>query len=61
MPGASRKAALQTTIANGLLAALPRAEYRRLLSGIEPVTLRFGEVLHEAGAPIRYVYFPLTA
>ena len=59
VPGASRNAALQTTVANRLLAALPRAEYRRLLSGIEPVTLRFGEVLYEAGAPIRHVYFPI--
>lgn len=44
---------------NGLLAALPRAEYQRLLAGLEPVTLNFGEVLHEPGVPIRYVYFPI--
>lgn len=46
-------------IANSLLAALPRAEYQRLLAGLEPVTLKFGEVLHEPGVPIRYVYFPV--
>ncbi|HUF80499.1 MAG TPA: Crp/Fnr family transcriptional regulator [Burkholderiales bacterium] len=49
----------ETTITNALLAALPRADYQRLLAGLEPLTLRFGEVLHEPGEPIRYVYFPL--
>jgi CRP-like cAMP-binding protein len=47
-------------IANSLLAALPRAEYRHLLAGLEPVTLKLGEVLHEPGVPIRYVYFPVS-
>jgi CRP-like cAMP-binding protein len=45
-------------IANALLAALPRAEYRRVRALLEPVTLTFGEVLHEQGEPITYVYFP---
>ena len=45
-------------IANGLLAALPRKEYQRLLTLLEPVTLTFGEVLYETGKPIRNVYFP---
>jgi len=44
--------------ANRLLAALPGKEYRRLLTDLEPVTLSFGEVLYEAGKPIRHVYFP---
>jgi CRP-like cAMP-binding protein len=45
-------------IANGLLAALPRKEYQRLRTLLEPVTLTFGEVLYETGKPIRNVYFP---
>jgi len=45
-------------IANNVLAALPRKTYQDLLSGLEPVTLAFGEVLYEPGEPIREVYFP---
>ncbi len=44
--------------ANSLLAALPRKDYLTLLPGLEPVTLKFGEVLYESGQPIRHVYFP---
>lgn len=43
---------------NWLLAALPRAEYERLLPRLEPVTLGFRQVLFEAGQALRYVYFP---
>lgn len=43
---------------NGLLATLPGAEYRRLLAGLEPVTLTFGEILYQPGQSIRHVYFP---
>jgi CRP-like cAMP-binding protein len=49
----------EASIANTLLAALPRAEYRTLLEGFEPLTLRFGQVLHEQGATVPYVYFPV--
>jgi len=56
---ALQKAASEASIANRLLAALPYAEYRRLLGVLEPVTLRFGEVLHELGLPITHVYFPV--
>jgi CRP-like cAMP-binding protein len=43
---------------NSLLAALPRKSYQRLRSGLAPVDLLFGEVLHEPGEPIQDVYFP---
>lgn len=45
-------------IPNSLLAALPRKSYLRLLPGLVPVELVFGDVLYEAGQPIRDVYFP---
>jgi len=44
--------------ANSLLAALPRRDYLHLLPGLEPVTLKFGEMLYESGQPIHHVYFP---
>jgi CRP-like cAMP-binding protein len=56
---ANRTAASEASIANSLLAALPRKDYLVLLPGLEPVTPKFGEVLHEPGVPIRYVYFPI--
>jgi CRP-like cAMP-binding protein len=49
---------MAAAIQNSLLAALPRKSYLRLLPGLEPVELVFGEVLYEAGDPIRDVYFP---
>jgi CRP-like cAMP-binding protein len=56
---AIREPADEASIANRLLAALPRADYQSLLAGLEPLTLKFGEVLFEPGAPIAYVYFPI--
>ena len=56
---ASRIAAIaQAGAPNRLLAALPAKEYERLLVGFEPVKLTYGEVLHESGEQMRYVYFP---
>ena len=43
---------------NRLLAALPDAEYQRLIPHLECVPLSFKQVLHEVGEPIEYVYFP---
>ena len=45
-------------VPNVLLAALPAADYKRLLPELESVELAFGEILHEQGAPITHVYFP---
>ena len=46
--------------ANRLLATLPREEYERLLSELEPVRLVTQEVLHEPGVSITHVYFPVN-
>lgn len=43
---------------NSLLAALSRNDRGRLIAGLEPVKLKFGEVLYEPGEKIRHVYFP---
>lgn len=42
---------------NSLLAALPEGEYQRLVAHLKPVSLKQGEVLHEANASAQYVYF----
>jgi CRP-like cAMP-binding protein len=49
---------MSTPISNALLAALPRAEYRRVLALLQPVTLTFGQVLYDAGEEVTDVYFP---
>ena len=33
----------------------------RLLSGLEMVSLKFGDVLYESESRIRYAYFPTTS
>src|ERR1700681_3261885 len=50
--------AKQVSVPNHLLGALPRKEYQKLLAILEPVKLPFGEILYEAHAQIRHVYFP---
>jgi CRP-like cAMP-binding protein len=48
-------------VVNRLIAALPQRDARRLLAVAEPVELEFGAVLYEAGARIRYAYFPTAS
>jgi CRP-like cAMP-binding protein len=43
---------------NRLLAALPRAEYKRLLPHLDLVALPRGRTLHRCGAPQEHLYFP---
>jgi CRP-like cAMP-binding protein len=45
---------------NHLLAALPIKERKHLLPNLERVPLLLGDVIYEADAPIRYVYFPTS-
>ncbi len=59
VPDAKREPASRVSVANNLLSALPHADYQRLLTGLEPVTLTYGEVLYAPGAPMRHVYFPI--
>jgi CRP-like cAMP-binding protein len=46
------------SLGNQVLAVIPAKDYGRL-NELEPVTLRFGQILYEAGGKIRYVYFPV--
>jgi CRP-like cAMP-binding protein len=43
---------------NRLLVSLPAADYARMASGLESVTLTYGEILYEPGEPMNAVYFP---
>jgi CRP-like cAMP-binding protein len=45
---------------NHLLAALPEADYQRLLAHLEPVTLPLGLVVFESGSKLRHLYFPAS-
>ena len=46
---------------NLLLAALPNADYERLLPHLEQVPLELGRALYESGSHQGYVYFPTTS
>src|SRR5450759_5848188 len=46
---------------NWVLASIPAKDRRRLAAQLEPVSLKFGQILYEAGGKIRYVYFPLNS
>jgi CRP-like cAMP-binding protein len=43
---------------NRLLAALPSADYSRILPTLSVVSLRLKDILHKPGEHIRHVYFP---
>src|SRR6185295_8745004 len=49
------------SIENRLLAALPAADYQRLLPNLHPVSFSLGEVVYEFAGQLEYVYFPTTA
>ncbi|TAK43014.1 MAG: Crp/Fnr family transcriptional regulator, partial [Betaproteobacteria bacterium] len=46
---------------NNLLAALPAADYERLLPHLERVPLQLGSALYESGSAQGYVYFPANS
>lgn len=46
--------------ANVVLASIPARQYRHLRTRLEPTELKFGQVLYEPGATIRFVYFPVN-
>src|SRR3972149_9273154 len=46
---------------NHLLAALPAADYERLLPELELVPLPLGWAVYEAGGKLGYVYFPTSS
>lgn len=56
LAGSSRHTPMQ----NHLLAALPAADYERLLPALELVPLRLGWAIYEAGGQLGYVYFPIN-
>jgi len=47
-------------IGNWVLAGISSKDYGGL-DQLEPVRLRFGQILYEAGGRIRHVYFPIDA
>jgi CRP-like cAMP-binding protein len=57
----SKLVELRPLLENHLLSALPAVEYKRLVSSLQPVTFRLGEVLYESGGLLNHVYFPTTA
>src|SRR5512141_2531400 len=53
--------ALHSPNQNHLLAALPEAEFARLVAHLEPVPMRLGDVLYEPGQQLQHAYFPTTS
>ena len=46
---------------NYLISSLPKDEFERVLSKLEPVPFELGSVLYESGDRMDHVYFPTTA
>lgn len=46
---------------NHLLAALPTAEYQRIVPHLELIVMPLGQVLYESSGQLQHVYFPTTA
>jgi CRP-like cAMP-binding protein len=46
-------------VSNRVLASIPPRQFKRLQAQLEPVELKFGQVLLEPGKAIRHVYFPI--
>jgi hypothetical protein len=46
---------------NQLLAALPAADYERLLPDLELMTMPLGWAVYESGGQMGYLYFPTTS
>ncbi len=44
---------------NHVLAVLSRQAYKRMTTDLDPVELRYGQVLYEPGGKIEHVYFPI--
>ena len=53
--------AAHTPKQNRLLAALPAADYERLLPHLEQVPLALGRALYESGSEQDYVFFPTSS
>ena len=50
-----------SSIQNGLLAKLSRADYARLVRHLEPIDFSRGDVVYEADEPQSHIYFPTTS
>src|SRR3990167_5928448 len=50
-----------TPTQNHLLAALPEADYARLLPDLEPIPMPLGWGVYESGGSMSYLYFPTTS
>ncbi|MEJ2088963.1 MAG: Crp/Fnr family transcriptional regulator [Gammaproteobacteria bacterium] len=53
--------AVHTPNQNHLLDALPAAEYGRIASHLEPISMGLGDVIYEPDTKLRHVYFPTTS